>query len=54
MIAPPVEPMPIVPVGMQIQPVIPPAVEVPSATTVLLPTVLPQDVPVPLPSDPAK
>ena len=54
MIAPPVEPMPIVPVGMQIQPVIPPAVEVPSATTVLLPTVLPQDIPVPLPSDPAK
>ena len=47
--APPVEPMTIVPTAMQTQPVIPPAVDIPSAVT---PTVLPQDIPVPLPLAP--
>ena len=50
----PVTPMmdatPIVPVMMQEQPVIPPAVVLPTATS----TVLPQEIPIPLPSGPVK
>ena len=45
----PIEPAPVVPAGMQTQPVIPPAVELPPAG---VPMPLPQEIPVPLPGAP--